>query len=72
MCTLACSSRAEVSGIEVFVYQHYIAAVTRISLQFRKKDVVRDRIKGLKEVQIHNTGSSALVHRYSHCIIEGH
>ncbi|KAK4827398.1 LOW QUALITY PROTEIN: hypothetical protein QYF61_017803 [Mycteria americana] len=36
--------------------------IKSLSLQFRKKDVVGDRVKGLIEVQIDNIRSSSLIH----------
>jgi len=41
-------------------------------LQFRQKDVVRDHVKGLAEVQVDDIHHPYPVHRSRHSIIEGH
>ena len=45
-------------------------SIRSISLQFRKKDVVADHVKGLREVQIDDIHSSSLAHWCSHSIVE--
>ena len=43
-----------------------------IPLQFRGKDVVRDHVKGLAEVQVDDIHHPSPVHQRHHSIIEGH
>ena len=58
--------------IQTIPYPLNSPPIKSISLQFRKKDVVGNHVKGLTEIQMDDIHSSSLVHSGSHFITEGH
>lgn len=59
-------------AIQTVIYPMNNPPFKSISLQFRDKNVVVDRIKGLAQVQVEDTSFISFVHLCHGSIVEGH